>query len=467
MRFTCSYLNAASLLLVSAILASTAFAQVSILPAPGSGVLDGEPLHLRVSGLRPGEQATVHSFRKTMAYDAPTYKAVPVLAHAEAVFAADGEGKIAVEFAAPIRGTYSGVDPLGLLWSGTRLALDGSPTLPVTQAVYLQSPTEILFRIEAPSLGAGKWVETDLHLTDGADQCDIQTVSMPGLNGVFARPKARSSDRLPAILLLHGSEGGNSASAQELAVRFAQLGYAALALNYFAWPGSGITGVPEALVDIPVEGLAVARSWLLKQPGVEAQTLAVWGVSKGAEFALVGAAHYGWIDRVVACVPSSVVWSGFGRPPAADEVYSSWSINGKGVPYVAYDHFDDALSRKVSSAFVHQRSLDAASLEERAAARIPIERSGARFLLLAATKDVVWPSAAMTKDLESSLRAAHKESAATTMIFPNASHYICGTGSEARRINPVHKPEGDDPTPEADAHAAAASWNETKAFLQR
>jgi dienelactone hydrolase len=73
----------------------------------------------------------------------------------------------------------------------------------------------------------------------------------------------------------------------------------------------------------------------------------------------------------------------------------------------------------------------------------------------------------MTLDIEASLRAAHKESAAKAIIFPEASHYICGTGSETRRINPVHKPEGDDPTPEADANAAATSWKETKAFLQR
>ena len=72
-------------------------------------------------------------------------------------------------------------------------------------------------------------------------------------------------------------------------------------------------------------------------------------------------------------------------------------------------------------------------------------RAAARFLLLAATKDVVWPSAAMTSDIEASLRAAHKESLVKAVIFPEASHYICGTGSEPRRINPVHKPESDDP----------------------
>lgn len=460
-----TFMRSAQVLLVFTLLATGAFAQVNLAPTTGSNVLDGDSPHLLVTGLRPGEMATVHSFRKSMAYDPPNYTAVPLLAHAEAVFQADNKGRISIDSAAPIHGTYTGIDPLGLLWSGTRLALDGSTNLPITQSVHLQSSTDILFKIEAPSLGVGKSVETVIHLTDGSDLLDIQTVSLPGLNGVFARPGAKSSSPLPAIILLHGSEGGSNASARVTAIRFAQLGYAAFALNYFAWPGSGLDNVPQALVNIPVEGLATVRTWLMSQSNVDAQTLAIWGASKGAELALVGAAHYGWIHRVVACVPSNAVWSGFGRPPAAGEVYSSWSIDGKGLPYIPYDNFQDALDRKVSSLFVHQRSLNKASPEQRVAARIPIERSDARFLLLAATKDVMWPSATMTNDIESSLRTAHKESAVKSLIFPEASHFICGTGSEPRRINPVHKPEGDDPTPEADAHAVATSWKETKAFL--
>lgn len=114
----------------------------------------------------------------------------------------------------------------------------------------------------------------------------------------FARPKAKTIRPLPSIILLHGSEGGSPASARATDIRFAQLGYAAFALNYFAWPGSGVDGVPQALVDIPVEVLETTRTWLMKKPGVDAETLAIWGASKGAEFALVGASHYAWINRV-------------------------------------------------------------------------------------------------------------------------------------------------------------------------
>lgn len=438
---------------------------VTIAIAAGTEVLDGDAPGITITGLRAGELATVHCFRRTIAYDAPAYEATIVVAHAQAEFVATAEGTIHVDTTAPLRGTYAGIDPLGLLWSGTRMQATADTASSITQNLHMEDTSVIVLRVEAPSLGAGHWVETQFRLTDGADRVVVQAVSAASLNGVFARPKAAGDRRLPSIILLHGSEGGSAASARASAIRFAQLGYAAFALNYFAWPGSGLTNIPDALVDIPVESLERARDWMSQQSGIDAHTVAVWGVSKGAEFALVGAAHYPWIKRVVACVPSSVVWSGFGRPPYPNEVYSSWSIHGLGLPYIPYDRYEDALDRKVSAAYVHERSLARASIAQQMAARIPLEKSHARVLLLAATNDVVWPSASMALQIQAAMRAAQKDHELQTILFQDASHYICGTGTEPRRINPVHKPEGNDPTPEADAYAAHTGWLATKSFL--
>ncbi len=432
----------------------------------GVSVLDGNSPHLLITGLQPGEEATVDAFRRTTVYPSATTPAEPVLAHAIAVFRADDIGMIAVDSGVPVRGTYKGADGLGLLWSGTRLQLAGSPGEPVTQNLNIKNEQEFVIRVEAASIGSGRWIEIRLVSTDGADNVEIVAIAQPGLNGVFARPRTARSQSLPSLILLHGSEGGNMVAARAAAIRFAQLGYAAFALNYFAWPAAGISGIPQALINVPVEELDTARTWLARQSGVDAQHVSVWGVSKGAELALVAASHYSWINRVVACVPSSVVWSGFGRPPVPGEVYSSWSIGGVGLPYIPYDNYEDVLSRKLSAAFVHQRSLDKASGDQRSAARIPVGKTNARILLLAGSKDVVWPSGPMTAEIETSLHSARKDSLVGALVFFDASHYICGTGSEPRRTNPVHKPEGDDPTPEGDAHAAAVGWNETKLFLQ-
>ena len=83
------------------------------------------------------------------------------------------------------------------------------------------------------------------------------------------------------------------------------------------------------------------------------------------------------------------------------------------------------------------------------------------------TRDHVWPSGDMTRDIAATLRAAGKGEQLTALVFEDASHFICGTGEELQRITPVVNPEGGNPSPEATARAAAQAWAETKRFLAR
>ncbi len=418
----------------------------------GTEVLLGEPPRIVVKGLMPNEVVTLHSFRQVTTYKPPDYKGNLSLAHAHAQFVADSAGRIDVDTAAPVKGTYAVADPLGLLWSGEKEDW---------KELGLQSSASVLIKLERNGAIARQLM---LQLTDGADRLNVQVISEKGLNGVFARPK-QSSGPLPAIVLLHGSEGGSVEEARQNAIRFAGLGYAALGLNYFSW--REIPGVPKALVNIPVEYLDTARTWLASQPDVKTDHVSLWGSSKGAEFALVAAANLKWVDRAVACAASSVVWSGFGRPPQPGEVYSSWSVAGTSLPFVPYENYDEVIQGRLSAGGEHRRSLAKASRETRNAARIPIEKSDARFLLLGSTRDNVWPSAEMTKELEATMRAANKENRVEAIVFEDAAHFICGTGEEPQRISPVVNPEGNNPTPEATASASERAWRATKQFLQR
>lgn len=416
----------------------------------GSAVLVGESPRLLVTGLVPGETVVVHSFRMARVYSAGNSQGSPVVAHALAEFVANDKGQIDIDQAAPSRGTYNGADPLGLLWSGEKA--------PTTVEVTLTSASEVLFRLERKSQITA---ETRITLTSGADRVEVEEVAAPGLNGVFARP--RTPGPWPAIILLHGSEGGSTVAAQGMAVRFARLGYAAFGLNYFAYPYAKIEGVPQALVNIPVETIEKARKWLLGRPGVDAERVSLWGVSKGAELALLAASHYKWVDRVVACVPSSFVWAGFGR--SADEPSSSWTIQGQPLPFIPYDSFEDSVHGNLSLAGVHERSLEKISQDRVEAARIPVEKTNAKLLLLGASRDQVWPSGRMARQIQDELRRAGRGDQVTTFVFEGASHFICGGGGDATRVNPIVKPEGNSPSPEASAHAAVRAWVETKRFL--
>src|ERR1700716_1563972 len=67
-----------------------------------------EPFRLTVSGLPPGEPVTIRAATRDGELREWTSKAT---------FLAGDDGTVDVPTAAPLSGTYSGVDPAGLLWS--------------------------------------------------------------------------------------------------------------------------------------------------------------------------------------------------------------------------------------------------------------------------------------------------------------------------------------------------------------
>lgn len=418
----------------------------------GSMILHGESPRLLVTGLTPQEKVVLHSFRLTQEYGIGK-SPINVVAHAFAEFTADREGRVDVDNAAPLRGTYTGADPLGLFWSGEKAQpADG---------VKLSSSNDVVFQLERDLKVIA---QAQIIFGDGADRVEVEDVVAPGLNGAFAQPKGAGSR--PAIILLHGSSGGSRDLARASAIKFAQLGYAAFALSYFAPPYAHIEGIPQAPMNIPVEGIEKARAWMQAKPNVRADRVALYGTSKGAELALIAAAHYEWVDRVVACAPSDVVWSGFGRPAVPGEEPSSWTVAGRSLAFVPYDGFEDYEQGRLSLTGIHLRSLERTPQDRIEAARIPIERTKAKLLLLGASRDEAWPSGDMTRRIEATMKKNGRASQVTALVFEEAGHYFfAGAGDQPTRINPGFNPEGEKPLPEATARAAAQTWSETKRFL--
>lgn len=439
-------------LMAGVLFATASAAQPRLTAQSGSVLLHGESPRLLVEGAAPGEKVVVHSFRATQEYG-PGKAPVPVVAHAFAQFTTDANGRVEVDAAAPQAGTYTGADPLGLLWSGEKAQS--------AKGVTLSSPDDVVFQLER---GSQIVAQTQITFSDGSDRVVAELVEMPGLNGAFARPKGAGAK--PALILLHGSGGGSREAARSWAVKFAQLGYATFALNYFAPPYAHIEGLPQAMMNIPVEGIEKARAWMQAQPDVQADRVALYGTSKGAELALIAASHYAWVDRVVAVVPSDLVWTGFGRPTAPGEEPSSWTIGGRPLAFIPYDQFEDYLQGKLSLTAVHLRSLERCAPERIAAARIPIEKTSAKLLLLGASRDEAWPSGVMTRRIEETMRRSGRAGQVTAMVFEGAGHYFfIGVGDQPTRINPGFMPEGNGPLPEATARASAQAWAATKRFL--
>jgi dienelactone hydrolase len=354
-----------------------------------------------------------------------------MLLHVWADVRADARGIVDMDVAQPLAGSYRRPDGFGLLWSGYPRGDEALPKAVPADLYGLDGEPAgtIVLRLER----SGSVVSSaTFRVIEEAAETRFESVARPGLNGVFA---ARAGGRrLPTVLVLHGSEGGNAVRARAAAAYYAARGFAALAINYFAWPYERVPELPVVHMNVSVETIEHARDWLAGRPEVDGRRIGIVGASKGAEFALVAASRYDWITAVVACVPSDVVWQGYGRDVSPEERASSWSVSGVPVPYVPlYRESPERPFDYVDNTARYERSRRDHPAEA-SAARIPVERSNAQFLLIGSDRDEVWASGRMIRTIVESMGNSGKGANVRSLIFPTAGHQVCGVGSSPIRL---------------------------------
>jgi hypothetical protein len=238
-----------------------------------------------------------------------------------------------------------------------------------------------------------------------------------GLVGTFGFPGGASRAR--GVLALGGSEGGIPEYLMRLVVRE---GFACLALAYVNAPET-----QPALIEVPLERIARGLRWLLNSPSVEAAggRIAVIGVSKGGELALLMAAMFpDLVGPVVAYTPSSVVWQGIDfrspRPPSL----SSWSLDGRPLPFVPYptDVPPSSSERGMSVLPIYDGGLDHVSALDEAI--IPIERAAGPVLLVSGGDDRMWPADRMCRMVVDRMRRAGREQFVRHLNYPEAGHVL-------------------------------------------
>lgn len=425
---------------------------------PGAEVLEGQPLEIVVEQLAPGSELRIVASRMQRGWRGPQ------LYQSQAVYRADGQGRVDLGRQAPVSGSYGGgADVRGLFWSmvpapaGTTVAALQSAT---TERVHLQ-----LFQ------GGRELLAQDLTLrVADANLVQRRPEEFPGAR--FAVPP--TPGRKPAIILLGGSEGGSAAARS--APQLASLGYAVLGLPYYSPAGWGADGrpqpaelptLPATFADIEISRLEQAREWLARQPEVDASRIAVYGVSKGAEFALAAASRMPWISGVVAVVPSDVVWEGWGPEVTTPDRRASFSWKGQPLAFVPYEGMDREVANAAQGKpMVIRRPMDAGRARHPArvpAARIEIERFAGPVLLLAGGDDQMWDSATMARNLAAARQA--KGLPTTLRVYEQAGHAINGTGwrpTTEHNAGPLRMGG----TPQADAQANADAWLQTQQFLK-
>ena len=216
---------------------------------------------------------------------------------------------------------------------------------------------------------------------------------------------ADSKTPRPTVLLLGGSEGGKSWSdtpeAVGLLAPLVGQGSNALSLAYF-----GTEGLPASLEMIPLEYFEGAFGWLAEQPEVIPDRYALVGGSKGGELALVLGSRFPQVKAVAAFVPASVVFPGLGSD--LDEIKSSWSHRGEGLPFVPYSASAvDALMEDVQTGqFLETYTRMLQDEPAAAQAAIPVEDTQGALLLISGTRDAMWPSTLMCERMTARLSEA-------------------------------------------------------------
>lgn len=412
---------------------------------PEGEVLQGQPVSVRLEGLQPNATVTITAERR-FGRPAQVYAS-------SAEYMADGEGVVDLQRSTPVSGDYAGADAAGLFWSMT----PNDKPLPENWRTG---------EVRLSALAGDRVVATGMTRLIGA-LATVEAEDIPGLPSatLYRLPGGQAR---PVIVVLHGADGGVEAS-RRYGPKLASLGYAVVGLPYYSpdWgeygPPKAIPDLPGSFIDIRIDQIAELRDWLSTRPDVDADRIALFGGSKGAEFALIAASRYPWITSVVALAPSDLVWEGWGLEMVeAEGTRSSFSFEGQPLPFMPYVGFVEGLLAGPNADLlkIHEDGR-AAHPEREAAARIPVEAFAGPIMLVAGDADREWRSGQMARNIATTREAAGLET--TLMVYPEAGHDIGGDGWTPTIVG-IGRGGG---TARANAQAQADAWPHIVAFLER
>ncbi|WP_458097145.1 acyl-CoA thioester hydrolase/BAAT C-terminal domain-containing protein [Roseomonas sp. WA12] len=417
---------------------------------PADALLD-VPRRVRVEGAPPG--APVRVAIETDWPDGGRWAGA-------ATFVADAEGAVDAARDAPLEGSYTGVSPMGLIWSQEKRV---APSTADATGPLAANPVQSRLVAEAGQLRA-EAVMTARFVGPGVTRRELRE---HGLVGTLFLPAGEGPH--PAVVVLYGSGGGVN---EPRAALLASHGFAALALGYFGAPG-----LPRYISNTPLEMFARGIDWLRVAVSPPNDFVAVSGQSRGGELALLlGATFPDRVSAVVAYVPGAVV---HGAMSAADPALGgrdghAWTLGGRPIPHVwernrtaSWVPYDKAVAPRRHAHGVETALGDAEAV---AAARIPVERIRGPVLSISGTDDGSWPSTRYAEMVEESLRAANHPWPHAHLAYEGAGHAISHPYQPTTHITWPHPVSGivatGGGTAAANAHASEASWHAMLAFLR-
>ncbi len=413
---------------------------------PADALID-VPRQIRVEHVAPGATVEITAVTRRNG----------VLWQAQAAYTAGEDGVVDLTRDAPVSGDYTGLSPMGLVWSQS--PEDGKSrehfNHPVTDALV----TDVVARVEGAEARASF---TQRLAAEGVTRQDVREEGLVGTLYLPAGPGPH-----PAVMILNGSGGGIN---EPRAALYASRGYAAFALAYFKAPG-----LSDYISNTPLEYFQTGLRWLRKKVQPKHDFVAISGQSRGGELVLLlGATFPKEVSAVVAYVPGAVVHSGQNAcDPKIGREGPTWLLDGKPLPHVwennrtaTWAPFDEgpAPHRHEKAILTALQDPDAV-----ARARIRVEDIEGPVMLLSGTDDGSWPSSLYSKMVQDKLTEVNHPYPVRWLDYENGGHSILFPYVPTTQLVYAHPVSGKISTsggnPKDNARADQESWEGVKTFL--
>ncbi|WAI81023.1 MULTISPECIES: acyl-CoA thioester hydrolase/BAAT C-terminal domain-containing protein [Achromobacter] len=419
---------------------------------PADALID-VPRQIRVENVAPGQTVEISALTRRNG----------VLWQAHAAYTAGEDGAVDLTRDAPISGDYTGLSPMGLIWSQAPV---DSPSRehfnhPVTDALV----TDVVARVGGAEGGMQAQATFTQRLAlDGVTRHEVRE---EGLVGTLYLPAGSKPGSHPAVMILNGSGGGIN---EPRAALYASRGYAAFALAYFKAPG-----LSDYISNTPLEYFQTGLRWLRKKVQPKHDFVAISGQSRGGELVLLlGATFPKEVSAVVAYVPGAVVHSGQNAcDPKIGREGPTWLLGGKPIPHVwennrtaTWAPFDEG-----PSPHRHEKAILTALQDPDAVARarIRVEDIEGPVMLLSGTDDGSWPSSLYSKMVQDKLVDVKHPYPVEWLDYENGGHSILFPYVPTTQLVYAHPVSGKISTsggnPKDNARADQESWEGVKKFL--
>ncbi len=236
-----------------------------------------------------------------------------------------------------------------------------------------------------------------------------------GFVGHLAEPDG-GSDK--AVIIVMGGEQ-SILPGIKFAERFADYGITGLSVSLF-----GAEGLPDSPDRIPVDMFLPAVQYLRTKKKIE--HISIYGQSMGSIFAVLAAQYIGGFENLIMVSPTHVPFEGTLKDKKTMMGRSVATWHGRDIPFVTadfskvkagkYQNHPDAKCR-VTGMWVayHDAYKDTTKVSE---AKLSVEKSNARVLLIAGDEDEAWPAEYSVRKIEKDLKNVGYDKDVKVIVYP-------------------------------------------------